>query len=112
MSLKEGMLLVVFVAILASAISSPSRLPRKDLLLKESIREAPKKESIRTFDEASDETSERKYKREEWCDLVYQPCSDSFVAANCIAENECDGVELGCDGPNGECGPADSLQYR
>ena len=55
MSLKEGMLLVVFVAILASAISSPSRLPRKDLLLKESIREAPKKESIRTFDEASDE---------------------------------------------------------
>ncbi|XP_074635959.1 uncharacterized protein LOC141894276 isoform X2 [Acropora palmata] len=105
MSPKEGMLLVVFVA---SAISSPSRLPRKDLLLKESIREAPKKENIRIFDE----TSERKYKREDWCDLVYQSCSDSFVAANCIAKNECDGMELGCDGPHGECGPADSLQYR
>lgn len=58
MSLKEGMLLVVFVAILASAISSPSRLPRKDLLLKESLREAPKKESIRIFDEVSDEVSD------------------------------------------------------
>lgn len=58
------------------------------------------------------QTSHRKYKREEWCDLVYQSCSDSYVAANCIAENECDGMELGCDGPDGECGPADSLQYR
>lgn len=55
MSLKEGMLLVVFVAILATAISSPSRLPRKDVILKESLREAPKKESIRILDEVSDE---------------------------------------------------------